>query len=61
MILPQAAKLQRVFAASKDEITIMLRPLQLNGLVSQKTEGVFVINPAIEPLLVRFLKKKELL
>jgi hypothetical protein len=56
-----AAKLQRVLAGSEDEINKLLRPLQLNGLVQEKAEGVFVINPYVEPHIVRILKNKDLL
>jgi amino acid transporter len=55
------AKLMRVFSGSDDEINKLIRPLRLNGLLQEKAEGVFVINPYVEPLIVRILKNKELL
>jgi hypothetical protein len=54
-------KLMRVFAASEGEIHENLRPLRLNGLVTEKSEGVFVINPFVEPQVVKMLKQKQLL
>jgi len=35
--------------------------LRLNGLVTEKSEGVYVINPYAEPQVVKVLKQKELL
>jgi AAA+ ATPase superfamily predicted ATPase len=54
-------KLQRVLSASAEEAGQLLRPLRLNGLVQEKAEGVFVINPYVEPHIVRILKNKDLL
>jgi len=56
-----AAKLKRVLSCSDEEIDKLLRPLRLNGLVKEKAEGVYVINPHVEPLVVRVLKNQELL
>jgi hypothetical protein len=54
-------KLERVFSREKFEIDETLRPLRLNGLVGEKSEGIYVINPFVEPLVVKMLKQKELL
>ncbi len=54
-------KLARVFASTEQEMEIALRPLRLNGLVTEKSEGVFIVNPYAEPLVVSILKQKELL
>jgi len=55
------SKLERVFSREESEINETLRPLRLNGLVGEKSEGVYVINPFVEPLVVKMLKQKELL
>lgn len=54
-------KLERVFGLSTDELFERLRPMQLNGLVTEKADGVYIINPFVEPHIVRMLKQKELL
>jgi amino acid transporter len=54
-------KLCRVMVSTPEDINKVLRPLRLNGLVQEKTEGVFVINPFAEPLVVKVLKNKDLL
>lgn len=54
-------KLCRVMACTSEEIDKILRPLRLNGLVQEKAEGVYVINPFAEPHVVKILKNKELL
>lgn len=54
-------KLARVFASTEQEMEIALRPLRLNGLVVEKSDGVFIINPYVDPLVVSILKQKELL
>jgi hypothetical protein len=54
-------KLQRVFGKSSQQVDELLRPLRLNGLISEKSEGVYVINPFVEPFVVKMLKQKELL
>ncbi len=54
-------KLCRVFAQSQEQIEQVLIPLRLNALLQEKAEGVFVINPFIEPYVVKMLKQKELL
>ncbi|NJN27323.1 MAG: ATP-binding protein [Cyclobacteriaceae bacterium] len=55
------SKMMRVFGVEADTIQSWLRPLRLNGLISEKSEGVFVINPFVEPFVVKMLKQKELL
>ncbi len=55
------AKLERVFTTNGHLIDDTLRPLRLNGLVSEKSDGVYVINPFVEPLVVKMLKQKDLL
>ena len=55
------SKLERVFGSNDHEIDDTLRPLRLNGLISEKAEGIYVINPFVEPLVVKMLKQKELL
>ena len=54
-------KMMRVFAENEEEMSEKLRPLRLNGLVTEKSAGVFVINPFVEPLVVKMLKQKDLL
>lgn len=54
-------KLCRVFAKTKEEVERVLLPLRLNALLQEKAEGVFVINPFAEPVVVKMLKQKELL
>jgi amino acid transporter len=54
-------KLGRVLADADEEIARTIRPLRLNGLLQEKTEGVYVINPYVEPHVVRMLKQRELL
>ncbi len=54
-------KLGRVLCQADSEIDKLIRPLRLNGLLQEKAEGVFVINPFAEPYIVRTLKQKELL
>jgi hypothetical protein len=56
-----AKKLERVFNIEAEELDRNLRPLRLNGLVTEKSEGVYVINPFAEPQVVKLLKQKELL
>jgi hypothetical protein len=56
-----AGKLKRVLTCSDEEIDKLLRPLRLNGLVKEKAEGVYVINPHVEPFVVRVLKNQDLL
>jgi len=55
------AKIKRVLMYTDEEIQKYLRPLRLNGLVQEKAENVFVINPYVEPYVVRVLKNKGLL
>ena len=54
-------KLEQIYSSNQEEVEELLRPLRLNGLVMEKSEGVFVINPFVEPQLVRMLKQKDLL
>lgn len=54
-------KLEQIYSSNSMEIEEKLRPLRLNGLVTEKSEGVFVINPFAEPQIVRVLKQNELL
>ncbi|MCG8309524.1 MAG: amino acid permease [Cytophagales bacterium] len=54
-------KLEQIYGYPTLEIEKTLRPLRLNGLVTEKSEGVYVINPFAEPQVVRVLKQKELL
>jgi amino acid transporter len=54
-------KLSRVLSAPNAGIDNLIRPLRLNGLLQEKAEGVFVINPFAEPYIVKILKQKELL
>ena len=54
-------KMGRVMARTDEEINKVLRPLRLNGLIQEKAEGVFVINPFVEPHVVKILKNKDLL
>ena len=56
-----SGKLQRVFNQDANELSERLRPLRLNGLVTEKAEGVYIVNPYVEPQIVRILKQKELL
>ena len=54
-------KMGRVMTHTDEEINKVLRPLRLNGLIQEKAEGVFVINPFVEPHVVKILKNKDLL
>lgn len=54
-------KIGRVFELDEADVELMLRPLRLNGLVVEKSEGIFTLNPYIEPQVIRILKQKELL
>ncbi len=54
-------KLARVFDTKEYEMEESIRPLRLNGLVSEKSEGVYVVNPYVEPVVVKMLKQKKLL
>jgi len=54
-------KIERVFGFNEQSLDANLRPLRLNGLVTEKSEGVYVINPYAEPQVVKVLKQKELL
>jgi len=56
-----AKKLERVLGYDTMEIENQLRPLRLNGLISEKSDGVYIINPYVEPQVVKVLKQKELL
>ena len=54
-------KIERVFGFNEQSLDENLRPLRLNGLVTEKSEGVYIINPYAEPQVVKVLKQKELL
>jgi amino acid transporter len=55
------AKLMRVLDETEEEVLNRMQPLRINGLIHEKTEGVFVINPFVEPYLMSVLKNKKLL
>ena len=54
-------KLARVFDWEVDTVEDQIRPLRLNGLLHEKSEGVFVINPYVEQYVVKVLKQNNLL
>ena len=52
-------KLQRVLEAEPEQIAVYLKTLRRTGLINERTTGLYVIDPYVEPHLVRAFKERE--
>jgi hypothetical protein len=54
-------KIQRVFSKDISQALKIINPMKLSGLIMEKTEDLYIMNPYVEPYIVRTLKQKGLL
>lgn len=52
-------KLERVLQADQDEVQECISVLRRAGLVNERTAGLYIVDPYVEPYIIKAFKKKE--